>query len=347
MQGTCPSFTTEEDCLNETPLTVDRDPYAVDLGYNYTCRWDGSECVRLTCGDFSDDEASCETFSGEEYNMACDFATVTLGAGTTDVCYNDCPKRYEVVFTIDTTNSIAPRDRNTTEDTIKFAMVFLWELVKLQNHIEGEVEVSENVKFALVTFVGEESVAASERTTTHFDLRNDFTSLADYIVAVTNVFDIPDLYGDGTPTLDGLVASLDIFRDSPFDEDDDSLPPIRRVEALVTDGAPNVPAIEGSPCDNAYGIDFTEEFGNLPVTFYGVFVGGFDIDSFDCLLESPLRANFLEVESFDDLATTFNVFSTEVCDGPYQLPTETPTATPTDSPTPGPTRAPTSYVLIF
>ena len=340
LQGSCPTFTSEEQCLEESPLQVTVDPFAMDLGYNYTCRWDTStdSCVRLTCGDFSSSEEQCLIYSTEEHNEACAFETIALGGVQTPVCYNNCPKRYEVVFTIDTTTSImSERDRNLTRDTIIRSMAFLWELVQLQNDLPDDSQVSEFVKYALITFTGEEQFDSLLNTRVHFDLNNDFTTLAEYVIAVRSVWMMPDLYGDGTPTLDALNRSLAVFRNSPFDDSDDG-PPIRRVEALITDGSPNIPSLGASPCGNAYNINFTKEFGELPVTFYGVFVGDFSTEPFDCLQNSPLRANFFQVENFTDLlANTFRVFSTEVCSGPYDLPTQSPTSSPTNSPTDVPT----------
>ena len=300
---------------------------------NYTCRWDETEsmCERLTCGDFETEE-ECEVYSTDEYNQACAWNS----GDEISVCYNDCPKLYEIVFTVDTSLSVIEADADNRENQATIvlqAMTFAWELGRLQNRIDenDEAAVAEVVKFALVTFSGEDS---SSYTITHFDLNNDFASITEYQSEVSSIFSSID-YMDGTPTVAALTVSRDIFENSPFDQSDVRL---RRLEALITDGRPNEPATFSSPCSSVY--DFNNEYSDLGVRFYAFFVG-FEQTSFNCLAEAPLGAVFRNIEDFTSLTDTFDIFSTEVCRGPY--PTGAPTSAPTRPPTPSPTTNPTGF----
>ena len=328
IQGTCAEFDNEIDCENETPLVVGSDPFATVLGYNYTCLWNTttSTCIRLTCGDFHD-ETTCMQFSDEEFNSVCDWTVIDTGdpSDLTSICYNDCPKLYEIVFTIDTSLSVTnadPENRFRQRDTLLAAMRLVWELSKLQNDVD-EAGNAEKCKFALVTYSGDNP---GSFTTVEFDLNNDFQSYGEYFNLVVSIFETLE-YMDGTPTAPALTESVRIFEESPFDRND---PTLRSIEALITDGRANQPATAASPCEESE-YSFPDQFSELNVFFYGMFVtDDADRSQFTCFEDhEDLAVNFLEFEEFAELEATFQIFTTEVCQGPYALPTEAPTLAPT------------------
>lgn len=349
MPGTCSNFTTEQDCTNETPLLVGIDIFATNLGYNYTCLWNTTtnSCQRLTCGDFATED-ECNTYSGEDYNYACNFSTLNTGAGGIDTCYNACPKLYEILFVIDASLSVLNADpvyRTVQKNVVLSITEVVSVLSELQNHITNETEnFLHYCKFGLITFSGDN---VDGHATVHFDLNNNFTSYEQYRNKISDVFNNLT-YKDGTPTALAIEEAIHVLSNSPFDRND---PKLRSVTALITDGLANHPGTLASPCEESY--NFVSRLAAFGTHLYELFVGEWDQSQFSCFVNNDdgLIVSNITFEDFNSLFSaishSFNVFETEICRPPFMLPTAapsfSPTLSPTDDPTPSPSDYPTPY----
>ena len=296
-------------------------------------------CRILTCSAV-DDEIECLTYKTQEYNFVCDWLQFTSTQG---YCFNDCPAKYIVVFTIDTSTSVIDpnqggdemnryRQLNTTLETMRF----IWSISTFQNDIPYE-----NTKFALITY------NAIANIKVWFDLNNNFTTLEEYVSRTRQVFADME-YLDDTATAPAISRSYDVFVDGAANGIGDA-DEWRKFEIVITDGRPNVPATSASPCTlNGEYYNFNELFFNETVKFYAILVGFSDSESFSCLEEPRLLSKTFEVETFVALGDEIRqVFTSEVCQlfptsAPTNLPSIDPTPYPTPSPTSNPTPNPTS-----